>query len=280
MRLLGTAMKVCLMGAMLAPRVAAARDEPKPVALYALLDTSASDPRLARAVNDVEKSCWYSEYSRSGPRLKDVTKCNAAEKKLLSFGTIAAQAALAATDHATVSASQRTRFYDVASRSGDISTVRAMVAALERLKRMSKEVIITSDRNGEGQLIEGALQRITFASIGERASWDDGANWNEVPQYAPWQAWLTAHETSAPAAWLAERIAESRAHANDHDVRTAFVAARFLALQSTTQKEGVVALKALAARKAASEEMKNAIEEVIANLPEVPTEKAIGDLRS
>ena len=276
MRLIRFAVLLSLGSSLCLP--AAARADDKKVRLYAELAHGekpvAANPNLDRALSQVLKSCWYSEYSRGGPPRRDVVKCNQAEKRLIAFGVAAANAGLAALDREETGAALRERLYDVAARNGDLSTVKALGTALERLGKAPRADIKTADRQGEGLEIESTLARLTFANIGERAPWEGEITWNAIPAAAPWQAWIAGHENSPPSAWLADRITEARAHAADSDLRTAFIAARFLAMHGATQKEGIAALKAVLHRKGATEEQRAAIQEALENVPTIPVEKS------
>jgi len=141
-----------------------------------LFDRPHADEEATRRASAVASSCAYSEMSRIGPSDEQVARCNKAEEKLLALGTRAIPAVLHALDDGRMSSGAVNRSYDVLARAGDPSIAASLVDALEKL-----EAHPDSARAFERWPLKNALERLTHAGLGAKASARD------------WRAWIDAH---------------------------------------------------------------------------------------
>ncbi|MSP60434.1 MAG: hypothetical protein EXR72_08840 [Myxococcales bacterium] len=221
--------------------------------------TAPEDAKARQAVEKLARECTYSMYSRIGPSPEVVERCDRAEKNAISRGPDAARAALVLLDRASTGMTVRWRLYDVVARAGDIALLAPLVAGLERAARPD-----AGPRSDDRHLIGTVLQRISYASVGERAPWVQGDG--EVAP-AEWRSWLDRNQGKARSQLLAERIGAARSQVAVPDLAAAFTGARFLAELPATQEEGRAALQGLLARPDLEPRQSNSIQHALDALP-------------
>jgi hypothetical protein len=192
-----------------------------------------TDARAREALRRVIKDCEASEMSRIGPSPAQIARCEKAEKKALALGPKVARAALVYLDSPAMEEEQQGiyRLYDLVARAGGLELVEPLIRGLERNEREG----LAGARRYETQLIADALTALTYAE----------------PKGTPaiqWRAFWSQHHDKSRAELWALRTDEARTQTKSADFTLALGAARFLAGQAHTRKEGLSALSALAAR--------------------------------
>ena len=204
---------------------------------------------VQKAVEQMQRDCTYSEFSRIGPRPAEVARCNRAEGKAVALGAPAARWALHRIDGG-METFRSWRLYDLVARVGDLSLVEPLLHGLEQLTARSD-----SPRTSERRSITTALQTLTYAELTIDA------------EPAAWRAWVDAHRGLARAQLLAERVATARVQVNGVDRQPALTAARFLAAEPTTLSEGAAALQTVLRRADLTVGERRGLEYVLGRLP-------------
>jgi hypothetical protein len=195
-----------------------------------------------KAVAQIALACSYSPLSRIGPSPRERQLCDKATTQASALGADAARASLQALERADTPTGARYRLYDVVAQSGDPALAEPLATAIDRVKTQA----FLFD---ESFAIEHTLQKITYASVGDRAPWvplqPDGAQRDRAEA---WRRFVAQHRGQSREQLRAERLADARAHKSDGDAARAYFAASFLAAQPDARDEGRAALTALLGR--------------------------------
>jgi hypothetical protein len=160
----------------------------------------------------------------------------------------------ASLDREDLGPSARARLYDTITRVGDRNAVAILISALDRLARPDGE-----ERRWETEYVEGALQQLTFARLGQDPPWESQESREAKVAAREWRAWLARHPGLDVDQLLTERLDADRAHLHDADTWHAFWYASFFAEHAASREEGISALKDLLERKDLEDDQKTSI---------------------